>query len=168
MGGIAKSMSAYPILLVEDDENDVFFFRRAMQLAEIDHPFEVARNGQEAIDYCSGSGEFADRSRYPAPGLIILDLNLPYKSGFEVLEWLRKNPATLQTIVVVFSSSTAEGDVSRAYTAGANSYLVKQGSPKGLVELLKLIKAYWLGANVPAPKAGLGFPLSPIEKPANS
>ena len=157
-------MSPYPILLVEDDENDIFFFRRAMQLAEIEHPVEVAHDGQEAIDYCSGSGEFADRSRCPAPGLIILDLNLPYKSGFEVLEWLRKNPATLQTIVVVFSSSTAEGDVSRAYIAGANSYLAKQASPKGLVELLKLIKAYWLGANVPAPKGSFAFHRSPIEK----
>jgi CheY-like chemotaxis protein len=147
-------MSPYPILLVEDDENDIFFFRRAMELAGIDHPVEVARDGQEAIDYCSGSGKFAHRSRHATPGLIILDLNLPYKSGFEVLEWLRKNPATLQTIVVVFSSSTAEGDVSRAYAAGANSYLVKQASPKGLVELLKLVNAYWLGANVPAPNTG--------------
>jgi DNA-binding NarL/FixJ family response regulator len=79
---------------------------------------------------------------------------------------VKKNPATLQTIVVVFSSSTAEGDVSRAYIAGANSYLAKQASPKGLVELLKLIKAYWLGANVPAPKGSFAFRRSPIEKPA--
>lgn len=163
-------MSPYPILLVEDDENDVFFFRRAMQSAGINHPVEVARDGQEAIDYCSGAGNFADRSRYRAPGLIILDLKLPCVSGFEVLEWLRQNPATLQTIVVVFTSSTAEGDVSRAYTAGANSYLVKQATPEGLVELLKLIKAYWLGANVPAPSAGFALSALPLasQKPASS
>jgi len=147
-------MSTYPILLVEDDENDVFFFRRATELVGIKHPIEVARDGQEAIDICSGSGKFAGRSDCLAPGLVILDLNLPRLSGFEVLRWLRQNPITARIIVVVFTSSSAEGDVSRAYAAGANSYLVKRATPEGLVELLKLIKAYWLGANVQAPDAG--------------
>lgn len=144
-------MSRYPILLVEDDENDVFFFQRAAKLADIDHPLEIVRDGQEAIDFCAGTGAFANRNSARIPGLVVLDLNLPYLSGFEVLSWLRNNPPTRHAIVVVFTSSTAEDDVSRAYSSGANSYLVKRATPEGLVDLLKLLKAYWLGANLVLP-----------------
>jgi len=142
---------ASPILLVEDDENDVFFFERAARRAEFSHPIHVARHGQEAIDFCSGTGSYSDRGRYPLPGLVVLDLNLPYRSGFDVLESLRRHPATRLTNVIIFTSSTADRDVIRAYSLGANSYLVKPAAPEALLELMNLIKAYWLRVNVIPP-----------------
>lgn len=145
------SANVNAILLVEDDENDIFFFERAAKLAEIHHPLHVVRNGQEAIDFFTGAGEYSDRNRFPTPGFVVLDLNLPYRNGFDVLQFLRDHPHTRLVTVVVFTSSTAERDVSRAYSLGANSYLVKRPTPEGLVDLLQLMKSYWFDANVAAP-----------------
>ena len=144
-------MSTVPILLVEDDENDIFFFERAAKLADFAQPIHVVRNGQEAIDFCNGSGDYSDRDRYPVPRFVVLDLNLPYRSGFDVLESLRRHPVTRLITVVVFTSSTSERDVSRAYSLGANSYLVKRPTPEALVDLLQLVKSYWFDANVAPP-----------------
>ncbi len=75
--------------LAEDDENDVWFLQRAFQEAGVDNPLQVARNGQEAISYLAGEGDFADRGRFPLPYLLILDLKMPLKTGLDVLAWLR-------------------------------------------------------------------------------
>jgi CheY-like chemotaxis protein len=139
-------MNASPILLVEDDINDVFFFQRAMQKAAIPLEVQVARDGQEAITYLSGEGEFADREKYPLPCLIVLDLNMPRKNGFEVLEWLRQTPPLDTVPAVILTSSQAERDRQQACDLGALAYFVKPGDPSQLVELLKLIIKDCLGA----------------------
>src|ERR1700679_3895436 len=92
------------ILLVEDDPNDVFLMQRALKRAEITNPLQVATDGQQAIDYLSGTGKFSDRTQYPLPDLIFLDLKLPYKSGFDVLEWIRSQPALASTSVIILTS----------------------------------------------------------------
>src|SRR4051794_6989344 len=118
-------MNASPILLVEDDINDVFFFERAVKNAAISQAVQIARDGQEAIAYLSGEGAFADREKYPLPCLIVLDLNMPRKNGFEVLEWLQQTPPLDTLPAVILTSSQAERDRQRACDLGAKAYYVK-------------------------------------------
>lgn len=136
------------ILLVEDDEDDVFFLQQAMQKAGVVNPLRVASNGQEAIDYLKGSGRFANREEYPLPYLALVDLKLPHVMGLDVLKWIRQQPE-MGVIVVILSSSTDEADIATAYRWGANGYLVKPSNVNKLTEMAKSIKDFWLTHNTP-------------------
>jgi CheY-like chemotaxis protein len=155
-----------PILLVEDDENDAFFFERALKKTGVSHPMRIARDGQEAVHYLSGTGDFADRAAHPVPKLIVLDLNLPVKHGLEVLKWLRSQPATQTTVVVVLTSSTDIRDLHEAYSLGANSYLVKPADPNRLISIVEALKNYWLTLNAPPPPGSDGTASRHIAPPA--
>jgi CheY-like chemotaxis protein len=137
------------ILLVEDDENDVFFFKRATRLAGMINPLHVAQDGREAIDYMKGTGAYADRSEFPLPCLVLLDLKLPHVMGLDVLKWIRAQPEFQTVIVIVFTSSKLAPDIDTAYRLGANSYVVKPSTPGKLQEMLVVIKQYWLDLNEP-------------------
>jgi CheY-like chemotaxis protein len=132
------------ILLVDDDADTVFLLRRAMQKANLNYPVQVAKDGQEAIDYLSHQGAYSDREQFPAPALMLLDLKMPRKNGFEVLEWVRQQPGLQRLIVVVLTSSNQATDVNRAYDLGSNSYLVKPAGFDAILAMLKTIKLYWL------------------------
>jgi CheY-like chemotaxis protein len=132
------------ILQVEDDGNDVFFLRHAFGTVGVEHPLRVARDGEEAIEYLSGAGEYADRERHPLPCLVLLDLKLPRKDGFEVLRWIRAEPGLRDLTVIVLTSSGREEDIRHSYAMGANSYVVKPGQLQERLELVRLIQAYWL------------------------
>jgi CheY-like chemotaxis protein len=135
------------ILLVEDSEDDVFFMKRALKAAGVENPLHVARDGQEAIDYLSGAGDFSDRSIHPLPSLILLDLKLPYQSGLEVLKWMREQPQNDWPFVIVLTSSREPNDLKMAYQFGAKSYLVKPSSADTLSEMVQAFKHYWLNFN---------------------
>ncbi|HZZ59131.1 MAG TPA: response regulator [Opitutaceae bacterium] len=137
-----------PVLLVEDSDDDVFFFQRAWQQAGVPNPLVVARDGQEAIDFLAGTGPYLGKDRGPAPGIVLLDLKLPFKSGHEVLAWIRKEVASRRCVVLFLTSSRESTDVRRAYEAGANGYLVKPASASQLTEMVRAFKAYWLDFNV--------------------
>jgi CheY-like chemotaxis protein len=111
-------------LLVEDNEDDAFFMRRAFQDAGIKNPLHVVTNGEEAIDYISGTSDFADRQRYPLPDMIFLDLKMPGRDGFEVLAWLRQQKRC-GVPVAILTSSPEDVDRKRAQELGANCYLLK-------------------------------------------
>ncbi len=143
-----------PILLVEDDENDVFFFQHAMRKAGMSHSLQIARDGQEAINYLHGVGKFARRAEFPLPGLILLDLKLPFVMGLDVLRWIRQQPG-LSPIVVILSSSEQEADIAQAYSLGANAYLVKPAQTSELVDLVKAVNEFWLKQNTPPPSRGM-------------
>jgi|SRR6266496_3241610 len=132
------------ILLVEDDEADILLLRRAFRNAHIANPLLEVRDGQAAIQYLSGEGDYADRARYPIPFLILLDLRLPKLSGFEVIAWLRDQPQLAKVIVVVLTASDHVPDVTKARDLGANSYLVKPGNFEELVQMVKRFKGRWL------------------------
>src|SRR6266568_7766941 len=132
------------ILLVEDDEADIFLLRRAFRNARIANPLIEVRDGQAAIHYLSGEGDYADRTRYPIPFLVLLDLRLPKLSGFEVIAWMRDQPQLANLIVVVLTASDHVPDVTKARDLGANSYLVKPGNFQELVEMVRRIKGRWL------------------------
>jgi CheY-like chemotaxis protein len=147
------------ILLVEDDANDVFFMKRAMKLAGMLNPVQVATDGRQAIHYLDGAGEYSDRGKFPMPSLVLLDLKLPHVMGLDVLKWIREQPELRTVIVLIFTSSKLPPDISKAYFLGANSYLVKPSEPEGLVEAVGLINQYWLQLNeVPPPPDGFESP----------
>lgn len=141
----------FTILLVEDDENDAFFFERALKKAGVPHPLRIARDGQDAVHYLGATGNYGDRAAHPLPGLVVLDLNLPVKHGLEVLKWLRGRPETQNLVVIVLTSSTDILDRHEAYTLGANSYLVKPADPNQLTSVVEALKLYWLALNAPPP-----------------
>ena len=150
------------ILLVEDDENDVFFMKRAMKLAEMLNPVQVASDGREAIHYLGGTGEYSDRGQFPLPCLVLLDLKLPQVMGLDVLKWIREQRELKTLIVLVFTSSNLPQDISKAHFLGANSYLVKPSSAAELPEMVRMIKRYWLEMNHSAPTP------EPSESPAHT
>lgn len=144
------------ILVVEDSADDVLFIRRALKKTGIDCPVQVVGDGERALDYIQGRGAYADRGAHPLPTLVLLDLKLPRRSGFEVLESLRADPVLGNVVVVVLTGSRESVDVEEAYSLGANSYLVKPISPEAMGELVQALSLYWLVKNEPAPHAAAG------------
>jgi CheY-like chemotaxis protein len=140
-------MNFKPILYVEDEENDAFFLQRAFQQAEIPHPLVVVPDGQEAIDYCLASGRYQDRGEHPLPFLVLLDLNMPKKSGLEVLTWIREEFLLRTLPIIILTSSLQEADIHRAYQAGANAYLGKPSRPDDLLKMVMAIKDFWIDHN---------------------
>lgn len=132
------------ILLVEDNEDDVFAMKRALNMARITNPLEVVTDGQQAMDYLAGEREYANRERYPLPFIVFLDLKLPCIHGFDVLAWMRQRPELNCVIVVVLTSSAEERDHERAYSLGARSYVVKPPTPQCLIDVFNSLKSYWL------------------------
>jgi CheY-like chemotaxis protein len=135
------------ILLVEDNENDVYFMKRAFKTAEISNALHVVGDGQSAIDYIAGNGVYADRAQFPQPCLVLLDLKLPRKSGIEVLTWIRQQSQSRTVIVIVLTTSREPHDIVTAYQLGANSFLVKPNDVLQLIEIVKAMKRFWLEFN---------------------
>ncbi len=135
------------ILLAEDNSTDALMVRRAFTKAGLQGTLEVVEDGDKAVAYLGGAGEFADRTRHPLPVLLLLDLKLPRRSGLEVLAWLRQQPGLKRLPVVVLTSSDEGGDVNRAYDLGANSYLVKPVDFDALQGMVKGFGLYWLLLN---------------------
>lgn len=132
------------ILIVDDDENDIFFAKRAFTEINVHCTFHVLKNGQEAVDYLSGHGPYADRAKFPLPMMILMDLKMPIMDGFQVLEWLRKRPGIKVIPTLVFSSSDVPSDITRAYELGANSFMTKSVTYDGLLLKLQTLSQYWL------------------------
>jgi CheY-like chemotaxis protein len=132
------------ILLVEDNEDDVFLMRHALTSAGVTNPVHVVETGAQAVDYLSGAGDYRDRARHPLPTVVFLDLKLPLMSGHEVLAWIRAQRQLEGLLVVVLTSSNEPSDVRRSYSLGANSYLVKPLSARQLLDLAKALNWTWL------------------------
>ena len=132
------------ILLVEDREDDILLVRKSFERGGINNPFQVVRDGEEAVHYLAGEGRYSNRAEYPLPDLVLLDLKMPKVDGFEVLMWIRRQPGFGTIPVVVLTTSDAIRDVNRAYALGANSFLVKPLDFENFVELAKMLRTYWL------------------------
>jgi CheY-like chemotaxis protein len=139
------------ILVAEDDANDVFFLKRAFNKAEIGCKIVDVPNGQMVIDYLSGVAPYDNRSQYPLPQLLLLDLKMPLMSGFEVLEWLQNHPEIGEVPALVLSSSAHQEDVVKAQALGARDYHVKPSDQHQLVELVRELQTKWIGHRMAAP-----------------
>jgi len=135
------------ILHVEDDPNDVLLIARALRKAESSAQVQVVTDGEQAVNYLSGTNAFSQRDQFPVPSLILLDLKLPRKSGIEVLEWIRAQPGLKRIPVVMLTSSKQPIDINRAYDLGVNAYLVKPVNFDALVQMMKTLDSFWLGMN---------------------
>ncbi len=131
-------------LLVDDDPNDVLLLRRAFIKAKILNPLQAVTSGQEAIQYLSGSGKYANRAEYPLPAVVLLDLKMPGIDGFELLRWIRQQPGFGSLRVVALTNSTSPADIDLAYKCGANSFLVKPSDFDRFVEVSQALSGYWI------------------------
>jgi CheY-like chemotaxis protein len=138
MGG-----SPFIILVAEDNPDDATFLVRAFQANRIKTPIHIVKDGEEAIAYLEGSGEYANRDKYPRPGFLILDLKMPNRTGLEVLEWLKDNPKFQVTPTLVLSSSDQPKIIDEAYRLGASSFLEKPSSPEMFERMVRIIHEYW-------------------------
>jgi CheY-like chemotaxis protein len=137
-----------PILIAEDDDNDILLLTRAFEKAGIPNPRQIVHNGQEAIDYLAGTGAYAQRENHPLPGLVLLDLKMPWMDGFDVLKWLRSRPQFDALPVVVLTSSKLQTDVDKSRQLGVYDYRVKPHGFEELVRLLDDVRKCWLDEKV--------------------
>jgi len=143
------------ILLVEDDPSQALLVRRVLERARLANPVYTVVCGEDALAYLLGDGAFADRAAHPLPVLVLLDGQLPKRSGLEVLERLRAEPGLADVPVIMLSASTDSDDINRAFELGATSYLVKPVAFDALIETLNSVGLPWaiLGRDAAAPAA---------------
>jgi CheY-like chemotaxis protein len=139
------------VLLVEDNPDDADLIAYAFEKAGIVNPLVILGDGDAAVAYFAGTGAYSDRHRHPLPGLVLLDLKLPKRSGFEVLRAIRADATAKHTPVVVLTSSNQDADIERAYALHANSYLVKPVRRDALLAMVATLDAYWIRLNRSAP-----------------
>jgi len=141
------------VLHVDDDPNDTTLLQVACAKAAVDFELQNIEDGNEVIDYLSGTGKYADRARYRLPGLVLLDLKMPRAPGLEILKWIRGHSMLKHLPVIVLSGSELQEDMHLAYAGGANSYMVKPHNFDSLVNLVKNI-----GAQLPVATLSQGRP----------
>ena len=131
------------LLIVEDNEDDIFFMERIFKQMGARCDLRFVRDGVEAVDYLSGKGRFGDRVKNPLPTIILLDLKMPRMNGFEVLDWMQKQPEIKLIPTIVVTSSSMQEDVTEAYRAGANAVMNKPVDKDSLLQMLKTFHLYW-------------------------
>lgn len=144
------------ILLVEDNADDLELTLHALRSDKVANKIEVARDGEEALDYFFRRGRFAGRPEDSHPSLVLLDLKLPKVDGLEVLQTIKNDPRTRAIPVVVLTSSKEERDMVMSYQLGVNSYIQKPVDFHQFRETVKQLGLYWLVINQPPPATGQG------------
>lgn len=131
------------ILMADDDADDRMLAQNALAASRLVNELYVVADGQELMDYLKRQGEYECPATSPRPGVILLDLNMPRKDGFEALAEIRTDPALRQIPVVILTTSKAEEDIYKGYDLGANSFVTKPVTFEGLVEAMKALGQYW-------------------------
>jgi CheY-like chemotaxis protein len=131
------------VLLAEDDPNDVLFLKRAIGQLKIPVSLMVVADGEEAIDYLGGVDQYSNRIDYPLPFLFLLDLKMPRRNGFDVLQWVLATPQFRYLPVVVLTGSNLRQDIAKACELGATSYVVKPAGIPQAAETVETILKYW-------------------------
>lgn len=135
--------SKYTILLVEDDENDATLVQLAFKKNDIPNPIQWVKDGSEAVAYLDGEGAYADRNLYPFPEVLLVDLKMPRMSGLELLAWIRDHPEFRVIPTIIMTASKLDADIEKAYSLGANTYMVKPPSLDQLAKMVKVTHEYW-------------------------
>jgi CheY-like chemotaxis protein len=131
------------VVFADDDENDYVLLNCALEQAAFPVQLLWVRDGLELLEFLHRQGRFRDTANYPAPRLVLLDLNMPRKNGREALQEIRQDPQLRALPVVVLTTSKSPDDVQLTYQAGANSYITKPADFKNLVEIVRVLKRYW-------------------------
>jgi len=139
MNEVAKGI---PILLVEDDENDILITKRAFERYNFTNDLYVTRDGEEALEFIYRKGEYAEE-KIPTPGLILLDINMPKMNGIEVLRHIKGDPGKKRIPVVMLTTSRRDQDMIESYNLGVNSYIVKPVDFSKFLEAISTINLYW-------------------------
>jgi len=145
------------MLVAEDDPNDIFLLQRALNKSGLPIKARFFRDGVEVLDYLRGEAPYADRKIHPLPKVLLLDIKMPRKNGFDVLQEVRAMPSLKRLIAVMFSSSAQSRDIDHAYDLGANAYVVKPSNHAELTSTLRRIHDFWFLTNHASP--GLGSEL---------
>jgi CheY-like chemotaxis protein len=136
------------VLLVEDEPSDAALIVRAFGRGVANSKVIRLSDGDQVVSYLRGDPPYDERITYPMPSVILLDIKLPRRSGFEVIEWVRGQPRPLnRMMIVMLTSSRHQTDINRAYELGANSYLTKPDSAQRLIELAMQFRDYWFRWN---------------------
>ncbi|MEP6663955.1 MAG: response regulator [Verrucomicrobiota bacterium] len=140
-------MAKHTVLSVEDNSDDILLLQRACEKSAVTFHLKTVEDGQRAIDYLSGINNYSDREEFPVPSLVLLDLQIPAKSGLEVLDWIRQKEWSRNLPVVVFTSSQDKRDVQKAYDKGANWFVTKPADYQKLQKVAQSINAYMSGSD---------------------
>ncbi len=144
-----RTLTNESILLVEDNAQDEELTIRALRRNNIRNNVVVARDGEEALDYLFGRGQYAGRNLDLMPAVVLLDLKLPKLTGLQVLKELRSNPLTDRVPVVILTSSNEDRDIAEGYREGANSYICKPVDFEKFTEAIGRLGMYWVLLNEP-------------------
>ena len=154
------------ILLVDDNPHDVVLIRLAFRKAGIIDTINCVRDGREAMSYLKGEGAYADRNVHPEATLMLLDLNMPFTSGFDVLKWARSQEHLKDLAIIVMTGSRDTEDIERAYALGATSYVVKPSRFSDLVRMMRFLKESCgaPGARLESPTEGAQPPMPELSR----
>jgi CheY-like chemotaxis protein len=136
--------SAAPVLIADDSEADIFFLLRAFATANVKNPIYVVRGGAEAMQYLAGEGKFANRNRYPAPKIVLLDLKMPAPDGLDVLRWKQQRSNLPKILWVALSNFDAIKTINEAYAAGATTFLTKPLDGDDIRHLIESFDEFWV------------------------
>lgn len=138
-----KNTKPITILIVDDDAEDRMLIKDALLENRLKNPLHFLEDGEQLTDYLTNKGAFADKEKYPAPGLILLDLNMPRKDGREALKEIKEDEKLRLIPVVVLTTSKAEEDIIKSYNLGVNSFITKPVNFSAMVEIMKTLNKYW-------------------------
>ncbi len=139
-----KIKSQIPILIADDDHEDRQMIKEALQESRVVNEIQFVNDGEDLMDYLFHRGKFEDKNKYPLPGLILLDLNMPRKDGREALKEIKGDLNLRRIPVVVLTTSKAEEDIYKTYNLGVNSFVTKPVTFSALVQVMKELGRYWL------------------------
>lgn len=138
-----RPVDSLTILIADDDPEDRMLIEEAFGESRLNNPLQFVEDGEELLDYLTHRGRFSDTTKYPKPGLILLDLNMPKKDGREALEEIKADSVLCKIPVVVMTTSKAEEDIVHSYELGVSAFITKPVSFKGLVDVVKTIGRFW-------------------------
>jgi CheY-like chemotaxis protein len=138
------------ILIAEDNISDVALFRWALQKIGLTNPLQVVPDGHQAILYLKGEGAFSDRTQFPFPKLVFLDIEMPSKNGLEVLTWIRQQPGLQRLPVIVLTTSSFDSIIRTAYALGASSFVTKPPNYINFTAEIKQLTDAWLEDEPPS------------------
>ena len=131
------------ILVADDDAEDRMLVKDALEESRLKNNIQFVENGEELVDYLHNRGKFSDKDKYPTPGLILLDLNMPKKDGREALKEIKADDHLKLIPIVVLTTSKAEEDILRTYDLGVSSFITKPVTFTALVDVMRTLSKYW-------------------------